>query len=227
MLQHKWFLGGLTTTLFALAAMVSAAAAQSTNAHPIIIMNSAALDPSALPLVGNDARLAFADAVKKLNSGDLEAFVFVASPDGKTWSDRTVKQADGEVASVEDLARKALETCEYWNNAPCYILSVNGHDARDATGTWPVQPPMLTSGASPFDPARVPFVSAADRGAIQAYAASTDPRALVITGSGNWFWETGKTVFEAIANTAADCTKVNSPDDCILYAVKDRVVFEP
>ena len=140
------------------------------------------------------------------------------------WAGRS--SGNDEVASVEDLARKSLEVCEYYNHAPCLILAVNGRDARDATGTWPIQPQMLKRDDGPFDAERVPFLAAADRGTVNEYAVSTDQRALVITDLGGWYWRTGDTIVEAIASAAGDCKK-DQAQGCILYAVNDRVVFIP
>ena len=226
MLKIGSFSGWLAVTLVAVAATTLPASAQSTNAHPVITMNAAMLDSSELPFVGKDARQAFVDAVKKLKSGDYSDYVFAASPDGKVWSDRTAA-GNKEVGSVEDLARRALEACEYWDHAPCVILSINGHDARDATGSWPVQPQMLEYGPSAFDAQRVPFVTQADRSSIGDYGKSTEPRALILTDLGDWYWDTGKTVLEAIASTASECEKNHSASDCLLYAVGNRVVLQP
>lgn len=226
MLQHKVLLGGLTV-LAVLAAATSSAPAQSTNARPIVIMNAAELEPSALPLVSDDARQSFTNALKKIKSGDSLAYVFAASPNGKSWASRSVTPSDKQIPSADDLARMALETCEYWTGASCLILSVNGHDARDAAGTWPVQPRMLDFAPSAFDAQRVPFVTEMDRSRIGDYGRATDQRALVLTDSGGWYWDTEKTIFEAVARAAADCKKDNPPEDCLLYAVNDRVVLQP
>ena len=78
-----------------------------------------------------------------------------------------------------------------------------------------------------FEATRIPFLTDTDQMSAASYATQTSPRVFVVTPSGYWLWRTGKTVFDAIAAAYADCQKGASGQVCVLYAVNDRVVFEP
>ena len=184
-----------------------------------------AVDVSVLTFLPDDAQKALTDSLEKMKNGKSPRRVFVASADGKTWTDRVA--TSDSVPSLEDLARESLEACEYWYHDPCFIVSIDGRDARDATGTWPIQPAMLTHEPSLFDASRVPFLSAADRDAVRSYATDSHQRALVLTPFGDYFWRTGDTIYDAVETAGADCKKADPEEDCILYAVDDRVVFAP
>jgi hypothetical protein len=202
-----------------------AASAQSTNAAPILIRNAAMVDPASLPL-DDQGKKFLTDALANLASGTWLAHVVASSPDGKIWASGIATK--GSPVNIGDVARQALESCEFANsNGPCVIFSIDGHDARDSDGAWPTQPRMLevTPGVA-FDAWRVPFVSLIDRSQIaKGYPLAAVPRAFVLSQYGGWSWNTGKTVFDAIATTFAACQKNYPGQTCILYAVNDNVVF--
>lgn len=212
--------GGLT-----LAGLASPAAAQSTNATPVIVSNTAPVDAAAMPLLDDSARKAMVASIAALKSGSIAAYILSVSPDGKFWSGNKLNKK--QFINLRDMARQSLETCEYTAHAPCLIATVNGHDGRDATGGWPLQPRMLMNKPGAFDADRVPFVSYADRALIKSYENVSGPRALVVTTYGGWLWRTSKTVFQAIATADTDCHKTYPGQTCLLYAVNDRVVFSP
>ena len=203
--------------------LTSPSAAQSTNASPVIVLGSNEVDPAALPFLTDEARQSFASAIADMKSGVSVAHVMSASPNKTGWSSR---QADKTTfVSLEDLARQSLETCEYYAKGPCLILSINGRDARDANGGWPLQPRMLADEPGVFDAMRLPFTSLANREYLRGYQDVAAPRALVLTTSGGGLWRQGDTIFQAIVAAQADCEKTFAGQLCLLYAVNDRVVF--
>ena len=202
------------------------ASAQSTNAAPILTYNAAPFDASKLSVLTDGAKQALAAAAAQLQSGDLLAYVFTASPDGKMWSLNSVTKSI-PIFSLADSARSSLETCEYTNKSPCVILTINGHDAQKPGGGWDLQPVTLFKRPSDFDAARVPFVLASDRTLLRAYASSSGNRALVITTAGAWLYRGGDTIQMAIDTAMSDCATSFKDQTCLLYAVNDRVVFEP
>jgi hypothetical protein len=227
-MRIRTFSRGLWAGLLLVVALAAAPAlAQSTNAAPVIVQGTADIDPAALS-IPDDARTYLTNAIANLKNGSWTAHVLAASPDGKNWA--AAVAAKGAYYNLGDVARIALETCEYMvNYGPCLIYSVNGKDARDSSGGWPTQPPMFDiQPGSKFDPNRVPFVGIADRALIaKGYPLAAAPRALVITEFGGWTWNTGKTVFDAISTDLAACQKSYPNTPCLLYAVNDTVVFTP
>lgn len=199
------------------------ASAQSTNAHPVIVMGSAAVDPATLPVIDDAARKTLKDDTELHKAGKLPAFVMVGSPDGKIWQIHTATKSN--FLSLEDLARQTLETCEFVSGAPCLIYSINGQDAREKAGGWPLQPAMLSNEPAKFDPQRIPFVSLIDRVTLRGYVTATSPRVMVLTSEGGWLWRQGKTAFDAIALARTDCAKTYPGQFCLLYAVDDKVVM--
>jgi hypothetical protein len=215
-----------TGALLMLAGWALPAAAQSTNAAPVIVVNAAPVDLTTLPLAA-DGQKAVTDAIASLKAGSWVAHVTTSTPDGKFWSGNPAVK--GGFVNIADLARQSLEECEYGAHGPCVIIEINGHDTRDAQGGWPTQPQMLQdpSGAL-FDNRTVPFVGMGDRVTISGYALATGPRALIVTGSGGWTWSGGTTSFDAISKALAAAQKtIGTSAAFILYAVNDRVVFAP
>jgi hypothetical protein len=204
----------------------ASASAQSTNAAPILTYNAAAFDASKLSVLTDAAKQALTAAAAQLQSGDLLAYVFTASPDGKMWSLNSVAKST-PIFSLADSARSSLETCEYTYKSPCTILTINGHDTQKPGGGWDLQPVMLFKRAADFDAARVPFVLASDRNLLRGYASVSGNRALIITTAGGWLYRSGDTIQMAIDTAESDCATSFTNQTCLLYAVNDRVVFEP
>jgi len=212
--------------LLALSAAGVSAFAQMPPPQPVLVMNSTMVDPQTLGWLADDGRKALASAIAQQKSGGLYAFVFVGAPGGDAWSYRSTNKA-ADFLSVEELARAALQVCQFFENGPCYIISINGHDARDTFGGYPDQPDFLADQHGIFAATKIPFVTDTDQMTAASYATQTSPRAFVLTPNGYWLWRTGKTVFDAIAAAYTDCQKGAPGQVCVLYAVNDRVVFEP
>jgi hypothetical protein len=86
---------------------------------------------------------------------------------------------------------------------------------------------MLFRKPSDFDETAVPFVLASVRPQMSAYRRASGNRAFVVTTSGGWLSRAGDSVAKAIATAMADCATTFKGATCVLYAVNDRVVFEP
>jgi hypothetical protein len=209
----------------AAAGLVNAAAAQDGRA-PVIVIGEQDVDPAQIAWLSENGRKALAAAIEQLQSGTIAAFVFAGSPAGDFWAYRSAAKAS-DPYSLSNLAHLALQSCEFFAKSPCYIASVSGKDGRDANGSLPQQPAQLIRPPAAFDASRIPFVSPADQRTLQAYGAETKARVLVLTVTAGWLWRAADNVFLAAATAFADCQKMYPNQTCVLYAVNDRVVFDP
>ena len=216
----------LMLVLWLASAFGAPAFAQSTNAAPDISMNDAAFEPANLPGLPDAAKQAAANAAQQMKSGEWLGYVLASSPDFTVWRVSAILKTP-PVYSVSDAARAALETCEYDFGSPCYLLSINGHDTQKRGGGWASQPEMLFSKASEFDERTVPFVFQTERQKMSSYRPASGNRVFVVTTNGGWLWRAGDTVPKAIATAAADCATSFSSANCLIYAVNNRVVFDP
>jgi hypothetical protein len=200
------------------------AAAQSTNVLPDLNTGETAFDPARAVGLPAEAKSAFLSAAAKLRSGELEALILAASPDGSIWTLNAAPKGMTDY-NPSDSARQALEVCEYQARRPCSLLAVNGYEARTPSGA-PAEPQaMFIDPPSDFDATRLPFVPASKRAAAVSYLTAKGPRAFAVTTSGLWLWRPGTTVRQAIDATMDDCAAAFEPAACILYAVGGRVVF--
>jgi hypothetical protein len=205
--------------------LASQAAAQD-RGQPIIIVGAADIDPAKYDWVSEDGRKALQAAIDAMKAGTMHAFVFAGAPGGNFWSYRWAGKPS-DPYSIPDLARQALQACEYYANAACYIVSISGKEARDANGTMPVQPRMLVRPPAVFDPYSVPFLNRADQARLQSYLAQPRAKVLVITPGQGWAFAFGENIFQATATGLSECQKTYPNQPCLLYAVNDRVVFAP
>lgn len=191
---------------------------------PVIAVGTADVDPTKYDWLSDEARKTLTDAIQQLKSGSIVAMVFAGAPGGNFWSYRTATKPTDSF-NIADLARQALQACAYFSNTSCYIVSINGKEARDASGGLPDQPWLFSDAPALFDASLVPFVTMDDHNLLRAYSSETKPKVLVITPAGGWLWRTGDTLFSATATGLTDCQKANPNSTCLLYAVNDRVVF--
>jgi hypothetical protein len=214
---------GAAMIVSCLACLSSPCAAQSTNAKPDLTKGDSPLDPVKLSLP-DAAKKVVTQAQADMKAGKLAGFVFAASPDMKVWA---INAAAKDAAKYDpvDLARTALEGCEFGLGAPCAILSIDGLDTRGKNGLWAKQPAMLNVRPSDFDSTALPFVAAAVRSQTADYGKATGARAFAVTTGGGWLWRSGPNVAEAINRTMTDCAAQFHNGPCILYAVNGRVVF--
>jgi len=223
MMQRK-NIAKLLVALFFILGAGPQAAAQSTNAAPDLNKSTLPFEPDKIAALPAEAKKAVTDAQAKMKSGDLLGFVFAASPGYKVWALNGAGKGDTNF-NLSDLARIALETCEFGYGQPCAILSINGLDTRDRSGEWPKQPAMLFRRPSEFDVTVLPFVPASMRAKAAPYQSANGPRAFAVTTNGAWLWRSGATPLQAIDKTMADCAAQAKNAACILYAVDSRVVF--
>jgi hypothetical protein len=207
-------------------ALLGGAALAAGGAAPIVVAGDTPTDPAKFEWLSENGRTALADAIAKHKAGEVVAYVFAGSPGGDFWAYRSAA-TDRQLFSLEDLARKALQSCEFFSRAPCFVVSVNGNDARDQSGGLPVQPSMLAGQPETYDAAQVPFVPLSDHTLLAGYTAEPRAKVLVVTPTAGWLWRTGANIFEATATAFADCQKTYPNQPCILYAVNSRVVFLP
>ena len=198
--------------------------AQSTNAPPVLPSGDTPFDAAKLAPLPPAAKAAVAEATARMKSGEILGFVFASSSGLTVWTLNAAPKGSGDV-NIADLARTTLEACEYALGGACIILSVNGFDASLKNGGYASQPEMLTHQPSLFNPATLPFLTAAARRDASPYQQATGPRAFAVTPSGNWIWRGAQNVVQAIDKTMADCAAQFSNNQCVLYAVNDRVVF--
>jgi len=94
-------------------------------------------------------------------------------------------------AIAADLARTALEVCEFSSGGPCAIVSIDGYDTALKSGGWAKEPAMVSIRPSDFDPVFLPFVPASARSPTAAYQKATGPRAFAVTTAGGWLCAAG------------------------------------
>lgn len=199
------------------------AQAQSTNAAPVIIENTTPVDVGKLG-TSDDSKKQLADVLAAMKAGTTGSSVFVAS--ANLTSANGLSEPPGTTVSVPDMARVALEDCEFYSKAPCVILAINGHEARDADGNWPTQPRMLEyDPGAPLDVWKLPFVTEYFRAAAAQIPYQTQPYALVLSLGGSWFNNGGKTIFDAITASFDACTKAFPNNVCVLYSINNKVVM--
>ncbi|MEX0852912.1 MAG: hypothetical protein WD036_06475 [Bauldia sp.] len=204
--------------------MTPALADRSASWPPIVAMGEVDTDPAQYGWLSENTRKALGEAIAQYKSGAAVALVFAGAPGGDFWAYRSAAKGT-DLFNIGDLARQALESCEYFARSPCFIVSINGKDARAADGGLPEQPSQLADQPETFDAGRVPFVPLADQRLLQAYRAETRPRVLVVTPTGGWLWRSGDNLFAATAQGFTDCQTTYPNQICLLYAVNNRVVF--
>ena len=204
----------------------SALAAGVAPPEPIIAIGTTDIDPTKYDWLTDQGRKALADSVGQVKSGSLHASVFAAGPGGEYWSYRSAPKAT-DLFDLGDLARQALQSCQFYARFPCFIVAINGKEARDANGGIPIQPSQLIEQPAAFDAATIPFLTVTDQRLLEGYGAEPKAKVMVITPSGGWLWRTGDTVFAAMATADTDCKKNYPNDTCIVYAVNNRVVYVP
>lgn len=202
-----------------------AARADSTNAVPDMTLSDTPFDPQQAPWVTPEVRTSMASFNTQFGQGQLTAYVITASPTG-IWGVRSAAPGAAVPASLSDMARQALEQCEWFYLMPCYILAMNGKWAKGPDGNFARQPQMLDPDPRRYDYSRVPFVPEADRRTLRDYLYQAGPKAMAITDGGYWTWRGGATLAEALTAALGDCKAGNSNTDCNIYAINNFVVMD-
>lgn len=212
----------LTAVLLASAAQTLPAAGQSTNAPPVIETFDA-LDPATLPWITPEQRANVAALLEDYKAGRIAYFVVASSPRG-TYVTRTWFALS---TGLEEVARQALESCEYVDETPCRLVAVSDRATKRPGGGWAGQPVLLSGEGGLFDHRRVPFVVDADRANLRAYTRAARPKVMMLNNGGYWAYRSGATIAEALAEATKGCEGEPKTTTCFVYAVDDHVVFTP
>lgn len=130
--------------------------------------------------------------------------------------------------SWQEAARRTLQRCEIGAGSPCYLFAIDGSSrnilpGQDDAARLPGQ--ILDDGD--FNPARVPFIRDEAFGAMESYARGPEPKALVLSRSGYYYFVTGfepgehATVRDAVL---ARCQE-KGRKDCMIYADGNNIVL--
>ncbi|MBP2228629.1 putative caspase-like protein [Azospirillum agricola] len=176
------------------------------------------VDPATIPRVSAKARAALAN------------YPTLPSPKALAISERGgyayfTNRAGGR--TEEDVKRAALQFCQHQAKAPCTLYAV-GDSVVPASGKEFVPMPVEIAGSGAFDPARVPFVTDRTRevGMVN-YQRNPGNKALAVTLTGRWgaAWNRGSAK-DARAAALEKCAQLSGDEECMLYAVNDRIVFD-
>ncbi|SMH33155.1 Uncharacterized protein, contains caspase domain [Azospirillum lipoferum] len=176
------------------------------------------VDPSAIPRVNAKARAALANypnlpSPKALAISERGGYAY--------FTNRTGSRTE------EDVKRTALQFCQHQAKAPCTLYAV-GDSVVPAPGKEFVPMPVEIAGSGAFDPARVPFVTDRTRevGMVN-YQRNPGNKALAVTLTGRWgaAWNRGSAK-DARAAALEKCAQLSGDEECMLYAVNDRIVFD-
>jgi hypothetical protein len=124
----------------------------------------------------------------------------------------------------DDVARLALERCEWLTGGACVLFARDDVTASVPSSGLPIFHPRLLVRAGQVTPATVPFIRDDQRPEIADYLALTGPKALALSpthtaiGIGR-----GDTLVEARQDALARCQVALR--DCLLYAENDTVVL--
>jgi hypothetical protein len=200
-----------------------AATADATNAPVNLTLQGEPFDPAAVTWLSQEVITNLATYHNDFVAGKTTGYAVAASPYGYYG----VRQGfPGPRMQVAELARGALEQCEWFNGAPCVLISVNGIVPRDANGDYLVQPHMLDPEPKAFDYAHVPFVRDSERRQLRDYLYLGGFRALAVSDSGVWAYRGSDTIAGAVADAMAGCKEATGGFDCNLYAVNRMVVMD-
>jgi hypothetical protein len=162
----------------------------------------------------------FFSALKTLTHPTVEAYHHAAAPKAMalTYAGTVAFAAATVGETMEDVARLALQRCEFRSGGACVLYARNeALAASGASGQPSVHPSMLVRGGS-VDPATTPFIRDTQRPRIAAYLRQAGPKALAL-GPDTEAIGIGATPEAAL--TA--CTKSGGP--CVLFAEDNHIVL--
>jgi hypothetical protein len=168
-------------------------------------------DPDGLP---------YFKALKALTRPTIDAYLHAGPPKALalTLAGTVAWAASGAGETPEDVARLALQRCEWRSGGACILYARNaGLAAAGAAGLPEIHPPMLIR-TGPVEAATVPFIRDDQRPLIAAYLARPSPKALAL-GPDTEAIGTGATAEEALARCAA------AGGACVVFAEGDRIVL--
>ena len=119
----------------------------------------------------------------------------------------------------DDVARLAVQRCEYESGGACVLYARNLNlFAASGSGLPAEQPPLLVR-AGRLTAETTPFIRDAQRGQVAAYLAEAGPKALALSPTAEIIG-TGPTADAAVARCRAQ-----GATDCVAYAEGDRIVL--
>jgi hypothetical protein len=202
----------------------AAAFADSTNAPVNLAPSTVPFDPAKVTWLSPENLQKVTTAYQDFLAGKYSIFVLAGSPYG-AYGMRLV-QPEGVQHTVPDMARAALEECEWVYGMPCYLLAVNGVVPLDENGAYLEQEQMLDPEPAMFDYARVPFVTSYNRRVLRDYQILRTKRALAVSPSGAFAYQEGQTLSEVVAGAMAACNETAGAELCDLYALNSVVVMD-
>lgn len=182
-------------------------------------------DASKTPWVDDASRASIVGLQQQFQAGEYTTFILAVGPSGN-WGYRVLAPDSYTPPNPTDLARMALEQCEWGYLMPCYLVAVNGMSAKDPVLGYLPQPQMLDPAPKRFDYTAIPFVAEVDRRNLRQYLYSASPKAMAVATGGYWAYDTGATSQEAITKVMDSCKAGNSGQDCTLYALNNFVVMD-
>ncbi|CAD5292657.1 Caspase domain-containing protein [Bosea sp. 62] len=144
---------------------------------------------------------------------------------------RNFRQFDASsAAAAEELA---LERCQLRNGEPCVLFAVNDTiRAPQPGGAWPRRDMERLRHDGPYDPGRIPTITAERRkeADIVGYSRAREPKAMAIHPLGRIFIKTGAaSAFAAETEALKVCNDDPARDgavgSCFLYAAGNTVVL--
>lgn len=174
------------------------------------------------------ARVPIAEADRRAMRDDLDYYAQAASPKALAIAPIGFATAaapdDAGRRSADDVARIALQRCEWFTGGGCILYARNAMTtALMQSGLPPFHPQILVREGS-VEVDSVPFIRDDQRGQIRDYLGIAGPKALALSPSHDEISVgTGATQSAASQEALARCQFVM--ENCILYAEGDRVVL--
>ncbi|HEV2675770.1 MAG TPA: hypothetical protein VGV37_14590 [Aliidongia sp.] len=136
-----------------------------------------------------------------------------------TFAGTVVWVGGGRGETPDDVARIAVQRCEYESGGACVLFARNLNlTAAAGSGQPPEHPPLLVR-VGRVAAETVPFIRDGQRGEIATYLAQLGPKALALSPIGETIG-TGATADAALARCRSQ-----GAADCVLYAEGDRIVL--
>jgi hypothetical protein len=225
-LLHRGVIAMRAQVIFAavLSLLPFTASADATNAPINLTLPGEPFDATKVTWLAQDALNLLTTYHNDFVAGKTTGYAFAASPFGY-YGIRQGFPGGAKMQTVE-LARGALEQCEWWNGMPCYLIGVNGIVPRDANGDYLAQPHMLDPEPKAFDYARVPFVRDSERRQLRDYYYLGGNKALALSDNGIWAYRSSDTIAGAVTDAMAGCKEATGGYDCNLYAVNRMLVMD-
>jgi hypothetical protein len=166
-------------------------------------------------------------ALRNRNAKTLEAYRLSPAPKALALTlagTVTWVAAEESSATADDVARIALQRCEWQSGGSCILYARNDSlSAADAAGDSPIHPPTLAR-AGRVDPALVPFIRDDQRAEVAHYLRLSGPKALALApdsealGIGR-----GPTEEVARAEALAQCKSRGAA--CVIYAEGEQITL--